>query len=72
MTAVALSGVLGCFFFLRFLVDRVYKLRKLFNRPDIVFDDFYGVLRALVNHSPAYMAQKIDNNVVSEVTGKSV
>ena len=48
---------------------RLYPLRELFNRPDVLFDDFNGVLTSLVNPSPQARAPKVDKNLVDEVTG---
>ena len=48
---------------------RIYPLRELFNRPDVLFGDFNGVLTSLVNPSPLARAQEVDNKLVDEVTG---
>ncbi|KAK7105906.1 chorion peroxidase-like [Littorina saxatilis] len=45
---------------------RLWPLRTLFNRPDMVFDDFNGVLKSLLGPS---QAQMVDHRIVSEVTG---
>ncbi|KAK7102721.1 chorion peroxidase-like [Littorina saxatilis] len=48
----------------------IFPLRKLFFRPDLVFDNFHGMLKALVDPTNEDMqAQQIDQHLVVEVTG---
>nr|KAG5697466.1 hypothetical protein BaRGS_029357 [Batillaria attramentaria] len=48
---------------------RLVPLREVFNRPDLVFDNFNDMLLALVNPFPASRAQLFDRHMVEEITG---